>query len=145
MRWEYSTPDTQTIITDGISMWIYRPADKQVMAGPAPEFFGRGKGAGFLSDIRQIRKGFRVELPEAGGSDAIRLRLTPLKPMAELSQVILSVTRADFRIAEVITFNSYGDETHIALSNYKFNVDPDDAKFTFHVPPGVEVIPINNP
>ena len=29
MRWEYEKPEKQVIITDGIKLWIYRPADNQ--------------------------------------------------------------------------------------------------------------------
>ncbi len=145
MRWEYSMPDTQIIITDGESMWIYRPNDKQVMVGPAPEFFGRGKGAGFLTDIRQIRKSFKVQLQASQSKEHYRLRLTPLKPMPELSEVILSVNKADYRIDQVVTFNTYGDETRIVLSEYQFDVDPDNALFDFKIPEGVEVVPLENP
>jgi outer membrane lipoprotein carrier protein len=145
MRWEYSMPDIQIIITDGESMWIYRPADQQVMVGPAPEFFGRGKGAGFLSDIRQIRKSFKVALQQAENDAYHRLRLLPLKPMPELSEVILSVSKTDYRIDQVVTFNAYGDETRIVLTDYRFDMDPDDALFDFKIPEGVEVVPLDTP
>ena len=80
MRWEYTQPDPQTIITDGYTMWIYRPTDNQVMVGKAPEFFSGGKGAGFLSDIRQLRKSFTVELRPAENPEYHRLKLVPLNP-----------------------------------------------------------------
>jgi outer membrane lipoprotein carrier protein len=145
MRWEYRMPDIQIIITDGESMWIYRPADQQVMVGPAPEFFGRGKGAGFLSDIRQIRKSFKVALQQAENDAYHRLRLLPLKPMPELSEVILSVSKTDYRIDQVVTFNAYGDETRIVLTDYRFDMVPDDALFDFKIPEGVEVVPLDTP
>ncbi len=56
MRWEYEKPDKQTIITDGTKLWIHRPDDNQVMIGKAPSFFGDGKGAGFLSDIKRVQQ-----------------------------------------------------------------------------------------
>lgn len=145
MRWEYTMPDTQIIITDGQSMWIYRPNDKQVMVGKAPAFFGQGKGAGFLSDIRQIRKSFKVQLQAAQSEAHYRLRLTPFKPMPELSEVTLSVNKTDHQIDQVVTFNAYGDETRIVLSDYRFDVDPDNALFDFKIPEGVEVVPLETP
>jgi outer membrane lipoprotein carrier protein len=124
MRWEYLIPDEQTIITDGKSMWIYRPADKQVMVGKAPEFFSGGKGAGFLSDIRQIRKSFDVQLQKSKSPDQFRLRLLPKSPTADLADIILSVNRSDFLVQQVLTYNSYGDETRIEFSEYQFNQNP---------------------
>lgn len=145
MRWEYLIPDEQTIITDGKSMWIYRPADKQVMVGKAPEFFSGGKGAGFLSDIQQIRKSFDVQLQTSKSPDHFRLRLLPKTPTAELADVILSVNRSDYLVQQVLTYNSYGDETRIEFSDYRFNQNPKDSLFTFIIPDGIDVVQIDQP
>lgn len=145
MRWEYLIPAEQTIITDGKSMWIYRPADKQVMVGKAPEFFSGGKGAGFLSDIRQIRKSFDVQLQKSKSPDHFRLRLLPKSPTADLADIILSVNRSDFLVQEVLTYNSYGDETRIEFSEYQFNQNPKDSLFTFIIPDGMDVVQIDQP
>lgn len=140
MRWEYVVPDSQTIITDGKSMWIYRPSENQVMVGRAPEYFANGKGAGFLSDVRRIRKSFSLSLLPAESSKYYRLKLIPHKPTADLVDIILSVAVESYQIDQVITHNTYGDETRFVLSNYKFNIDPDDALFTFTIPKGVDVV-----
>jgi outer membrane lipoprotein carrier protein len=145
MRWQYTIPDAQTIISDGHTMWIYRPEDKQVMVGRAPEYFAEGRGAGFLSDIRQIRKGFRIEIQKAQNDAYYRLRLVPKKKSAELSDVILSIEKSTFQIDQVVTHNEYGDETQITLSDYHFNQNPDEALFTFEIPEGVDVVRMDQP
>ena len=143
MRWEYTIPDSQTIITDGQRMWIYRPSDNQVMVGKAPDFFAGGKGAGFLSDIRQIRKSFSIALQKAENDAYYRLRLVPKKKSPDLAEVILSVDKKSFQIDQVLTYNAYGDETHIVLSDYQFNIDPPDSLFEFKIPEGVDVVRID--
>jgi outer membrane lipoprotein carrier protein len=140
MRWEYTVPEPQQIISDGRTMWIYRPADKQVMVGKAPEFFGGGKGAGFLSDVSQIRKSFAIELVPAQSDQHYRLKLVPHKAGPELTDIILSVARDTGRIDQVITHNAYGDETRIVLTDYQFDIQPADELFTFTIPPGVDVV-----
>ncbi len=140
MRWEYTIPEVQNIITDGRTMWIHRPADNQVMVGKAPEYFGGGKGAGFLSDIRQVRKSFTIQMQAADNPDYYRLKLTPVKPTAELADIVISAAKGSFQIDQVVTHNSYGDETRIVLSNYQFNLDPSDAQFTFSIPKGTDVV-----
>jgi outer membrane lipoprotein carrier protein len=145
MRWEYTIPDAQTIISDGSTMWIYRPTDNQVMVGKAPTFFSGGKGAGFLSDMRQIRKGFNIELQKADNDAYYRLRLVPKKASPDLADVILSVAKTSFQIDQVLTHNDYGDETQIALSDYQFNIDPKDNLFTFEIPDGVDAVRIDQP
>ena len=143
MRWEYTIPDAQTIITDGKSMWIYRPADKQVMVGQAPQFFSGGKGAGFLSDIRQIRKSFRIEMQKTQSPDHFQLRLLPKTPTPDLAVVILTIGRSGYLVEQVLTYNAYGDETRIVLSDYKFNQNPKDSLFTFVVPDGIDEVQID--
>ena len=56
MRWEYETPDRQTIITDNETLWIFRPEYNQVMIGKAHYFLEFGKGFSFLSYIKIIKK-----------------------------------------------------------------------------------------
>lgn len=140
MRWEYSVPEPQTIITDGLSMWIYRPKDNQVMVGKAPAFFGDGKGAGFLSDVRQIRKSFTLTLQLAENSNYYRLKMIPHKPTPDLADIFISVAVGSYQIDQVVTHNAYGDETRFVLNEYQFNIDPDDTLFTFTIPDGVDVV-----
>jgi outer membrane lipoprotein carrier protein len=145
MRWEYILPDPQTIITDGTSMWIYRPADNQVMVGKAPEFFGGGKGAGFLSDIRRIRNSFRIEQKPAKNDQYLRLQLIPKKPDPEIAEIILSVGKATFQVDQVVTYNAYGDETKITLSDYQFGLEPNEKLFRFDIAEGTDVVEIDQP
>lgn len=145
MRWEYTIPDVQTVVSDGRTLWIYRPADNQVMVGKAPTFFSGGKGAGFLSDIRQVRKSFTIEVLKAENDAYYRLRLTPRKASPDLADVILSVKKTDFQVDQVITHNAYGDETQITLNEYQFNLNPKDTLFTFKPPEGVDVVRVDQP
>src|SRR5262245_41937894 len=36
MRWEYTTPEPKTFVSDGVKMYSYVPADKQVVVSPVP-------------------------------------------------------------------------------------------------------------
>ena len=144
MRWEYNLPDEQTIITDGQSLWIHRPEDNQVMVGRAPDFFGNGKGAGFLTDMNRIRENFAIQ-PQPADNDAYyRLEMVPIHPTAELNRVVLSVDKKSYQVDQVITYNAYGDETRIVLSDYRFNIDPEDGLFELEIPDGADVIQVDN-
>lgn len=140
MRWEYTIPEQQSIVTDGKTMWIYRPADNQVMLGKAPAYFGRGKGAGFLSDIRLIRESFTIEQHPAENEDYYRLKLLPREPTQELADIILSVAKRTYQIDQVVSHNAYGDETRIVLSDFRFDIDPADDLFRFTIPAGADVV-----
>ncbi len=140
MKWEYETPERQIIITDGKKLWIYRPEDRQVMVGEAPTFFGDGKGAGFLTDIKHIRRQFSVSLEKADAENIYILKLIPEKKTLDISRIFLSISKQTFDVVEIVTFNAYGDETRIALDNFTFLQNPDDAIFHFDIPAGVDII-----
>src|ERR1044071_3866147 len=36
MRWDYTAPDAKTFVSDGLKMYSYVPADKQVVVSPLP-------------------------------------------------------------------------------------------------------------
>ena len=143
MRWEYVSPDPQIIVSDGVQLWIYRPEDNQVMLGKAPEFFGDGKGASFLSDIRLMRKNFAVSLENSPVSDNHELKLAPLKNNTDLAAIHVSVSWATFDIEKITTVNIYGDETRIVFTDPDFGQDLNDKLFSFDIPEGAEILTID--
>jgi outer membrane lipoprotein carrier protein len=140
MRWEYEKPDRQVIITDGLQLWIFRPADNQVMTGDAPAFFRDGKGASFLSDIKLIRQKFKIALLPAAGDSHYELQLQPLEKTLDVSDIRLTVAKNSFEVVRITTYTSSGDENQIELVNYQFNPQLDDALFRFNIPKGADVL-----
>jgi outer membrane lipoprotein carrier protein len=143
MRWEYIVPDPQTIITDGNDLWMYRPEENQVMVGKAPAFFGKGKGAGFLSNIKIIREGFQISQESEPDPKFYRLKLVPNKSSADLIEMQLDIAKKTFDLIRVITFNVYGDETRIELKNCNFAKVPPEDLFQFTIPEGADVVQMN--
>lgn len=143
MRWEYETPEAQTIITNGEKLWVYRHMDHQVMVGKAPVFFGEGKGAGFLSDIDQVRNSFSISRIDSARPNAWGLKLIPNEKRPDLSEVHLIIDDPTYEICEVTTYNSYGDETRIAFSSSAFGGALDPEMFDFRIPSGADIVQID--
>jgi len=139
MRWEYDFPERQTVVTDGSTLWIYRPEDNQVLVGRAPEYFGGGKGAAFLSDIRTLRDNFTLSL-ESPDDGHHKIKLIPKKKTMDLHEIYLSVSKDLYDVAEIITYNAYQDQTLIRLSHVVFDKNLSDSMFTFAIPRGAEVL-----
>ncbi len=140
MRWDYEKPDKQIIVSDGTHLWVYRPEDNQVLVGRAPSFFGEGKGAGFLSDIKSVRKNFSITLENKEGEKSYRLKLIPKSQTQDLSRVYLVVSPDTFEVMEVITYNLYDDETRIELTDYLYDRNLGGDIFRFEIPDGTDVI-----
>jgi len=143
MRWEYEKPEKQTIITDGHKLWIHRPADNQVLTGSAPTFFSDGKGASFLSDIKLVRKKFKISLENSTEDFFYELMLQPLEKKLDVTDIRLAVTKNTFTVVRIITYNSYGDENRIEFTNHQFDVKLDESLFSFKIPPGADVLQLD--
>lgn len=143
MRWTYETPEPQTIVTDGQRLWIYRPQDNQVMVGTAPDFFSGGKGAGFLSNMRQLREDFDITLADPVDDGRFRLKLVPRLQGLGVSTIYVEVDKTSFDVESILTVNAYGDETRIELSAIAFQKTMADADFVFAIPEGAEILQLD--
>ena len=144
MRWEYNQPEKQLIITDGDMLWIYRPEDKQVITGNAPEFFKNGKGAGFLSDMKMLKKKFSITLENMDEKDDYILKLFPNENMMDVSYIYLSISKKTFLIHQIISYNSFEDETKIRLDHVQFQNEIDNIMFHFTIPEGIDVLRLDD-
>ena len=140
MRWEYEAPDRQIIISDGSQLWIYRPEDNQVMIGKAPSYFGDGKGASFLSDISRMRQNFAISLEKSDNSVHYVLKLVPGKKAHDLAVIYLTISRETFDVVRIATYNSFGDETRIDLTEVRLDANLGNALFSFTAPKGTEIV-----
>ena len=140
MRWEYEKPERQIIITNAKNLWVYQPADNQVMIGNATTYFGDGKGSSFLSDMKLIRKNFKITFEKTDPNHNYVLKLLPNEKKYDLSEIYLSISNINFDIVQIVTYNSYGDETQIKLKQLQFGQNFDDTMFSFKIPQGADIV-----
>ncbi|MBW2645654.1 MAG: outer membrane lipoprotein chaperone LolA [Deltaproteobacteria bacterium] len=144
MRWDYEAPERQTIVTDGKTLWMYRPDEAQVAVGRAADYFGGGEGLSFLSDITILRSQFQIRFlgstSEKVRDDQYLLKLTPNVPRSNLSYLYLWISKDTFNIVRSKVFNPFGDTTMIAFENVQFNQNLKPSFFVFEVPKGTEVV-----
>ena len=140
MRWEYEKPDPQIIITNAERLWIYRPLDNQVILGKAPAFLAGGKGAGFLADIKMLRRKFTISQVSSEDDHYHVLKLVPLDKTADVAEILLLVAKESYTVHQVVTYNAYGDETRITLLNARIDQVPDQSLFTLTIPEGTDVV-----
>ena len=102
----------------------------------------------------------QVTLQQQNGGDAnIGRKLYPLLEKAGFESIQVSprqiyvddskpnlvegFTKNTFTAIRIVTYNSYGDENRIELINHQFNVDLDNQLFSFDIPPGTDVLQID--
>jgi outer membrane lipoprotein carrier protein len=140
MRWTYEEPEEQIIVTDGVDLWIYKPADNQVAVGQAPTFFADGKGASFLSDMKLVREKFTIRLDASVPDSHYVLNLTPHGTAIDIAAIYLTVAARTYDITRIVTYNAYGDENRIDLEQIEFKDTIEDDLFRFAIPEGADVL-----
>ena len=100
MHWHYQTPEEHRIITDGHTVWLYRPAENQVMLGQAAEYFGDIKIVDVFTDPERLMNDFEVTLaPEAFQEKGwYVLKLVPKIKRSNLATLYLSISKSTFDI-----------------------------------------------
>ena len=144
MRWDYESPERYTIVTDGQTLWMYRPDESQVMVGQAVHYFGGGEGLSFLADIPILRSQFQIRFAPPTGKETpggcYLLELTPNVPRSNLSYLYLWISKDTFHIVRSKVVNPFGDTTTIKFDNIRFNQHLKSSFFVFEIPDGTEVI-----
>src|SRR3970040_2891804 len=59
LRWEYTEPTPQQIVSDGKKLWVYTPALNQGNGGDAPAALA-GPAGSFLAGLGRLREQFSV-------------------------------------------------------------------------------------
>lgn len=143
MRWEYSAPDQKLFVSDGMKVYSYIPADRQVIvssvpredAATTPVLFLAGKGdvtRDFVPSIADLPAGFPA------GSRA--LKLVPKTPQKDYDWLMLIVDPSTYGFRGLVTVDAQGGKSSFSFTNLKENVGLADKEFAFKIPRGVDVV-----
>jgi outer membrane lipoprotein carrier protein len=140
MRWEFQTPQRQSIIADGTTLWIYQPADKQVLKAPFNAAFASTTPVSFLTGVGRIKDDFTVEAdPHGCNAQRMYVKLVP-KGDSQMGALTLAVTRSTYDIVEAAIADPVGNLTTLSFSNITRNVPLTDDEFHFVVSEGTDVV-----
>ena len=145
LRWEYTEPTPQQIVSDGKTIWIYTPQLNQVNTGPAPEALA-GPAGSFLSGLGKLREQFNVRfLNPAQPKDAdgnVVLDLTPKQPLPTLQRLILSFDPNGWQVRKAVIYDQFENTVTMQFSKLAINSGLDDKLFAFVAPKGVATVPL---
>ena len=145
LRWEYSEPTVQEIVSDGKQLWVYTPALNQVNVGPAPEALA-GPAGSFLAGLGKLREHFTVRfLNPAQPTDregGYVLDLTPRQPLPTLSRLILTVGPKRFELRKAVVYDQFENAVTMQFVRVATNTGIADTVFTFVPPKGVATVPL---
>ncbi len=155
-RFDYKKP-RQQIVSNGKTVWYYLPENKQVMTTDVASLFEGGNafalnyltGMGHLStdftpsfaDQARTSKGDYVLdlVPRKMTPVMVKLRLT-VSGRAVEEFLASGAVREPFPVISSVVYDQLGNQTRIDYSRVRVNRGIGSDRFTFKIPPGVEVI-----
>jgi outer membrane lipoprotein carrier protein len=145
LRWEYTEPTPQEIVSDGKKLWVYTPTLNQANVADAPEALA-GPAGSFLAGLGRLRTEFQVRFlnpaqpKDAEGSWA--LDLTPKQPLPTLTRLILSVDPKSWEIRKAIVHDQFENTVTMRFTKMAVNSGLPEKTFTFVAPKGVVIVPL---
>jgi outer membrane lipoprotein carrier protein len=148
MRWDYTSPSAQQIVSDGRSLWIYTPELNQVNKGSAPKALA-GPAGSFLAGLGRIRDEFNVRfLNPANKVDAAGrpvLDLTPKRPTPYLTRLVLAIDPKDYVVRQAVIYDQFQNTVTMSFTKVTLNPGLQDSLFVFTPPAGASVVPLDMP
>jgi outer membrane lipoprotein carrier protein len=144
LRWEYTEPTAQEIVSDGKKVWVYTPSLKQVNVADAQSMLA-GPAGSFLAGLGRMRSEFNVRfLNPAQPKDADGnwvLDLAPKQPLPTLTRLILSLEPRGWEIRKAIVHDQFENTVSMQFTKMVVNSGLPDKTFTFVAPKGVAIVP----
>jgi outer membrane lipoprotein carrier protein len=143
MRWEYTAPEAKTFVSDGVKLYSYVPADKQVLVSPVPADDEATTATLFLAGKGSLTRDFGAsfaDLPAGLPAGSRTLKLVPKFRQRDYDWLMLVVDPASLAIRGLVTVDGQGGKSSFSFVNLKENVGLADKDFAFKIPRGVDVI-----
>ena len=145
LRWDYSEPTPQQIVSDGKKLWVYTASLNQVNVGDAPEVLA-GPAGSFLAGLGRLREHFTVRFlnpaqPTDGDGNVV-LDLTPKQPLPTLARLILSVEPTGWELRKAVVYDQFENTVTMRFTRVVANSGLADHLFTFVAPKGAATVPL---
>ncbi len=147
MRWDYAVPN-QKLISDGHTLWYYQPEEKQVLVSDVSKVLKERTPLAFLAGEGNLSRDFNLLNRNESVSqkeDNYVVELAPKEALATLSKLILTVDKKTYIVLQADVVDGLGNVTRTRFIDIKTNVGLSNSFFQFTVPPGTDVIKMQEP
>ena len=136
LRWVYTGDFPETIVADGLNIWIHDESLDQVTVKPQSED-AADSPLMLLADVSQLDRQFKVT--EMGDfKDMFLLELKSLDGETEFERILLGLDESGIRMMAME--DAFGQRTEIHFENTLRNAAIDPQLFTFTPPEGSDVV-----
>jgi outer membrane lipoprotein carrier protein len=147
MRWDYQTPN-QKLISNGLTLWYYQPEENQVFVSDVSKVIKEKTPLAFLSGEGDLSRDFKIlnfNESVSQKEENFVLELVPKEADAALSKLTLTVDKKTHYVIQADVFDGLGNVTRTRFVAIKTNMGLSNSFFNFTIPPGTEVLKMQEP
>ena len=134
--WEYAGQGAQRIVADGERLWLHDPELRQVTVNPIGE---RVAGTPFVLLMGSAPLEEAYTVTALGATEGVDwFELVPKAAGGDFESLYVGLDEAGLAALELR--DAFGQATQILFSDFEADVAVEDATFAFEVPPGTDVI-----
>lgn len=142
MRWNYSTPTKDEIVSDGITIWFYNEEEKQVIESALSEVIDTPTTTTLISGLGNLKNLFDARFSASdstGVNNAYLIDLSPRDNSEEYNSVTIAVDKESLLVNTIYLYDPFGNLTTVKLNNIEINNGIPDSLFIFKAPTGAEI------
>jgi outer membrane lipoprotein carrier protein len=149
MRWNYSRPTKDQIVSDGITIWFYNEEEKQVIESPLSEVIDTPTTTTLISGLGNLKNLFDARFsknsPAKENNNSYFIDLLPKDNSEEYSIVTVAVDKGSMLVNTIYLYDPFGNLTTVKLNDMQINNGIPDSLFKFKVPKGAEITKVPPP
>lgn len=126
----YSGKNERDYISDGKTLWIYHPQEKEVEVIEKAQNILSREALVFLGGLAEMTQEFKVT-EEKAQDKAHQLTLVPKSKSSPFLRLLLQVDASDSFVHEMTLFPKSGNQSHYVFSNIHRNINIPDSVFKF--------------
>ena len=130
----------QTIITDGTTVWLYSPVNRQLVIDHFKENANSVSPENFLTTLPSTYYISLLAREDSSGRSLLVLRMVPKDDRSFIQSVKLWIDEKKWEVHKIQVVDANETETTYVLKNGQTNVRLDDALFDFVPPDGTEIV-----
>jgi outer membrane lipoprotein carrier protein len=138
MRWEYSSPAGKLFLSDGKEVYLYTPDDHRAEKSQLKESDDMRAPLAFLLGKLDFAKEFKSFQTRAEGSATWITAIPKSDSLAYTSVEFLATPQGEIRRVRITGVDQ--SKLDFTFTNEQLNAPVVPAMFTFHPPPGVQVV-----
>jgi len=142
MRWDYSDPQGDVIVSNGSTLWAYEAAEHQAIQSNLQDS-QLPSALSFLTGSGRLTNDFTVRLLDPTAyqyTSGYVLELTPITANPSISRLVFYVEPTNFQVARTVVLDAQGNRNRFDFRSPQVNNNPAQSVFEWSPPSGTQIV-----